>query len=209
MKKQIVKPAIGWLTLNGDALLINNINVILIGMAANIAIYKSPNPLLADVQAALDNFSAGVAAAADGGQSATSMKNNLRLILVGLVRQLANYVASACGGDMTNLLLSGFPAQKPVRQPVGPLPAPGNVTLQLGSLSGQLVAKVNPVFGAALYTWQLAAGTPNTPVVMTQTTAGRTVFSGLTPGVTYSVKVNAIGTAGPSDWSDDATQMAV
>ena len=209
MKRQIVKPSIAWLLTNGDALLINNVNVILIAMAANVAIYKTPNPTLADAQAALDNFSAAVAAAADGGQSAISKRNNLRLILVGLMRQLANYVATACGGDMTNLLLSGFPVQKPVRQPVGPLSAPSDVSLQLGSLSGQLVAKANPVFGAALYTWQLTSGTPNTPMVTVQTTAARTVFTGLTPGVTYSVTVNAIGTAGPSDWSDAATQMAV
>ena len=195
----IVKPSISWLTTDSDALLINDVNVILMAMTANVAIYKTPVPSLPDVQTASDNFSEAVAAAADGGPSATSKKNNLRLILVGLLRQLANYVSSACGGDMTNLLLSGFPAQKSVRQPVGPLSAPANVTIQLGPLSGQLVTKVNPVFGAAIYTWQLKSNTPNAPVVTAQTTAG----------VTYSVTVNAIGAAGPSDWSDAASQMAV
>jgi hypothetical protein len=209
MKAKIVKPAIGWLATSGDPLLFNNISVILLAMAANVAIYKTPTPPLADVQTALDNFSAGVAAAADGGPSATSKKNNLRLILIGLMRQLANYVASACNGDMTNLLLSGFPTQKPVRQPIGVLPAPVNVILAQGDRSGELVAKANPVFGASLYTWTLTPSTPNGAVVTVQTTAARNTFTSLTPGVTYTVAVNAIGTAGPSDWSNPASLMVI
>jgi len=205
----IIKPSTQWLNKSSDADLLNTARTTLKSLADNTGIYPAPNPALPVVQAAVDNFSAGLALAADGSRSAISAKKQLRQVLVGLLRQLANYIHTACGGSMTNLLLSGFPVQKPVRQPVGPLSAPNSVTLLLGSLSGQLVAKANPVFGAALYTWQLTSSTPNTPVLTVQTTAARTVFTGLTPGVTYSVTVNAIGTAGPSDWSDAATQMAV
>jgi len=209
MKAKIVKPAIGWLATSGDPLLFNNISVILLAMAANVAIYKTPTPPLADVQTALDNFSAGVAAAADGGPSATSKKNNLRLILIGLMRQLANYVASACNGDMTNLLLSGFPTQKPVRQPIGVLPAPSNPTLALGSLSGQLDASVNPVFGASIYNWKLTSNVAGAPVLTGQSTASAYTFSGLTPGVSYSLAVNVVGAAGPGNWSQTSAQMVV
>ena len=205
----IVKPSTQWLNKSSDANLLNTARNILKSLADNTGIYPAPNPALPVVQAAVDDFSAGLALAADGSRSAISAKKQLRQVLVGLLRQLANYIHTACGGDMTNLLLSGFPAQKPVRQPVGPLSAPNNVTLQLGSLSGQLVAKANPVFGAALYTWQLTSSTPNTPMVTVQTTAAKAVFSGLTPGVIYSVVVNAIGTAGPSDWSSAASLMCI
>jgi hypothetical protein len=109
------------------------------------------------IQTALDNFSAGLAAAADAGPSATPKKNNLRLILMGLMRQLASYVAVACKGDMTNLLLSGFPVQKPVRSPIGALPAQQNVTVTHGVISGELDVKVNPVFGASTYNWTCKA----------------------------------------------------
>jgi hypothetical protein len=97
--KKITKPATTWLTTDSDPLLINDTSVVLTAMAANTDIYKSPTPPLAEVQTAADNFAAGAAAAADGGHSAISKKNNLRLILVGLLRQLANYVASACNGS--------------------------------------------------------------------------------------------------------------
>jgi len=161
------------------------------------------------VQTALDNYTDGVAKAADGGKSATAKKNNLRLILAGLMRQLASYVATACGGDMTNLLLSGFPTQKPVRQPIGVLAAPGNLTLTQGDRSGELAARVNPVFGAALYTWTLTPATPGAVVQTVQTTATRNTFTGLTPGVSYTAVVNAIGTAGPSDWSNPASLIVI
>jgi len=42
-----------------------------------------------------------------------------------------------------------------------------------------------------------------------QTTGGRTTFSGLTPGVAYTAQVNAVGAAGPSDWSNPVSKMAV
>ena len=42
-----------------------------------------------------------------------------------------------------------------------------------------------------------------------QTTGARAEFTGLTPGQTYVVFLNAVGTAGTSDWSDGGTLMVV
>lgn len=205
----ITKPAILWLTTDSDALLINDVSVILAALANNTTIYPTPAPTLVALQAALDNFIAGVAAAADGGPSATSAKNNLRLVLVGLMRQLASYVQVACNNNMTNLLLSGFPVQKPVRQPIGVLPAPSNLTVKLGDRSGELTVKASPVFGASIYNWRLTNNTTGAVVQTAQTPSARTLFDSLTPGVVYAVTVNAVGTAGPSDWSNPISQMVV
>ena len=43
----------------------------------------------------------------------------------------------------------------------------------------------------------------------TQTTAASTTFNGLTPGTAYSVEVNVVGSAGPSDWTDPVSQIAI
>jgi hypothetical protein len=204
----IIKPSIQWLNTDSDALFINDTSVILLGMANNTSIYATPSPTLPVVQAALDDFSAGVAATADGGPSATSKKTNLRLILAGLLRQLASYVAVACKGDMTNLLLSGFPVQKPVRTPIGALPAPQNLTVTHGMLSGELDAKVNPVFGASTYNWTCTPNTPGAVQQTAQTTASSYAFNGLTPGVSYTITTNAVGAAGPSKWSSPVSQFA-
>jgi hypothetical protein len=205
----IVKPSISWISTDSDPMFINDISVILLAMTNNVAIYPSPTPTVAAIQTALNNFSAGVAATADGGPSATSKKNNLRLILTGLVRQLASYVVVACKGDMTNLILSGFPTQKPGRSPIGVLPAPQNLIVKHGKMSGNLDAKVNPVFGAATYNWTCTAATAGAVPITGQSTAANFTFSGLTPGATYTSTVNAVGSAGPSNWSNAVKQIAV
>jgi hypothetical protein len=205
----IIKPSISFLTNDSDPLLITDTQTILTSMTGN-ASFPAPDPALADVTTALNNFITALANAADGGVTLTATKNDMRATLVALLRDLANYVQVACNGDLTVLLSSGFPIQKPQRNPVGVLPAPVNLTLNLGSLSGELDAIVPPVFGASVYNWRLTA-TANPGVVLqsAQTTGGRTTFNGLTPGVVYVAQVNAVGAAGPSDWSNPVSKMAV
>ena len=42
----------------------------------------------------------------------------------GVVRELASYVQVACKGNLTVSMSSGFPIQKPVRNPIGDCPRP-------------------------------------------------------------------------------------
>jgi hypothetical protein len=205
----IVKPSISWLKTDSDLLLINDVNVVLLGMGDNVVIYPTPLPNLLSIAEALGDFSAALYAMADAGPSATMNKNNKRLILTGLVRQLASYVTVACQGDLMKLTLSGFPIQKPNRTPIGTLPAPQNLIVTHGALTGTLNAKVNPVFGAATYNWMWTANTPNAVPMTGQSTAASFIITGLTPGVTYTVLCNAVGAAGPSNWSNPVSIIAV
>jgi hypothetical protein len=41
------------------------------------------------------------------------------------------------------------------------------------------------------------------------TFAASTIIEGLIPGTQYTVQAQALGTAGPSDWSDAAALMVV
>ena len=162
------------------------------------------------VQAALTAFTAAVADAANGGVTLTAITNDKRTALVALLRELASYVQVACKGDLTVLLSSAFPIQKPQRFPIGVLPPPTGLTVALGSRSGELSAYATPVPGAAIYNWRVTTVAQPTAVVQSaQTTAASNVFDGLTPGVVYNVQANAVGSAGPSDWSDPVPQMAV
>jgi hypothetical protein len=205
----IVKPSIQFLNTDSDPLLITDTQTILTDMTGN-ASFPAPTPTLAAITTALNEFITALANAADGGLTLTSIKNDKRAALVALLRALANYVQVACNGDLTVLLSSGFPIQKPQRSPIGVLPAPVNLAVNLGALSGELDASVPPVFGASVYNWRLVAVTAPTVVLQSaQTTGGRITFSGLTPGVTYTTQVNAVGAAGPSDWSQPVSQMAV
>ena len=205
----IVKPSITFLNADSDANLVTDTGNIVASLTGN-ASYATPTPTLAAVTTALNAFSDAMAAAAGGGVVLTSEKNDRRAELVALMRNLASYVQVTCQGDLTVLLSSGFPIQKPQRNPVGTLPAPANLTVRLGVQSGALEAAVEPVFGASIYNWRLTTTTQPTVVVQSsQTTAARNTFTGLTPGVTYNAEVNVVGAAGPSNWSGPIPQMAV
>jgi hypothetical protein len=157
----------------------------------------------------LTAFEAAVAKAFNGGTADTQARDNARLILANLLRLLASYVQVTCEGDMTKLILSGFPTQKPVRTPIGVLPPPVNPVLSLGKQSGELDGSVNPLFGAYTYNWRLMPNTPGAVPLTAQSTASSFTFTNLTPGMTYTLTVNAVGAAGTSDWSNPANQMAV
>jgi hypothetical protein len=208
-KVMIIKPSIQFLNFASDAVLITTIGGILTGMTGNLH-YPTTSPALPLVQTALDEFTTSVADAVNGGLVFTATKNAKRAALVALLRQLASYVQVACKGDMTVLLTSGFPIQKPQRSPVGVLPAPGNLTVTLGARSGELNASAAPITGAAIFNWRLTtAAAPSVIVQSAQTTAASNIFDNLTPGVVYNVQANAVGSAGPSDWSDSVSHMVM
>ena len=205
----LVKPSITFLTSDTDAQLVTNTQTILQTLADNVATYAKPSPTLAVVTTALNKFITAIGAAADGGTALTLAKNAARAELVALLRLLASYVQIVCAGSMENLLLSGFPTQKSSRTPIGVLPAPSNVTVNLGVRTGELDGKTSPILGAAIYNWRLTAVGQSAPVQEVQTTAASNTFADLTPGTVYKMEVNAVGSAGPSDWSQPVSQMVV
>ncbi len=205
----IIKPSISFLNEDSDAELLARITAIANALADN-ANYPTPTPTLAVLTAANEAFATAVAEATGGGVALTAAKNEKRAALVALVRELASYIQVACKGDLSVLLTSDFPHQKPERQPVGALPPPVNLQVKLGARSGQLVTKVEPVPGASIYNWRLTqSSSPDNAVQTRQTTAARNTFTGLTPGLIYNVEVNAFGTAGPSNWAGPVKQMVV
>ncbi len=205
----VIKPSVSFLNSDSDAQLVTDTQVILQSLADNVAVYATPSPTLAVVRTSLDKYINAIAAAADGGIALTAAKKAARSELVVLLRNLASYVQVACKDSMENLLLSGFPVQKPNRIPIGVLPAPTVLNLNLGPRSGTLDAKVLALAGAAIYNWRLTATGNPVPVATAQTTAASTSFDSLTPGVIYTVEANAVGASGPSDWSQPVSQMAV
>src|SRR5438874_8135206 len=103
-----VKPAIGFLTKDGDAQLDQDTETIIASMTGN-ANFPTPSPTLTVITTALSAFTVALADAADGGVEKTAIKNAKRAELVSLLRQLSSYVFATADGDMTKLLSSGFP----------------------------------------------------------------------------------------------------
>ena len=200
--------AVSFLSQDTDAKLIVAIQGILTGMTGNAA-YPSPNPTLANITAARDSFIAAVNAAKDSRRQIV-VRNQQRVALVTLLRTLALYVQVASGGDLATLMSSGFTAQRSTKASVGPLPAPANLRLTRGRNSGQIIARCEKLKQAGAYEWRYAtAAAPAAWVELDSTFAASIILSGLVPGTQYSVQVRALGTAGPSDWSDAAMLMVV
>ena len=197
----IAKPAISWLNSDGELLLINDVTVVIESTAANVLIYKLPDPPLAEIQLDLDNYTAAVHLQ-NPSPADTLNKGNLRLVLTTKVRSLSYYVAKACNGSLANLILSGSPHQKGKGQPIGVPAQPQGLTVSHGSQLSQLVSRVGPVFGAVFYNYRLLANTPGAVPVVVQDTAATHTFAGLIAGVKYTIDVSASGSGGTlSDWS--------
>ncbi len=205
----IVKASIQWLTAMSDVSLAQNTNNVVEALTNNDN-FLSPSPTLAVISMALSEFRVAMAEAAKGGKEATAIKNAKRAALISLLRSLASYLTVTSGGDITKLLSSKFPPQKPTRSKIGDLDQPESPYLQQGTLSGQIYASIAPIYGVYVYNWRIALkSAPTVYVQMAQTTGGRIIFEDLTPGQVYLVQVNAVGSAGPSDWSNSSELMAV
>ncbi len=92
-------------------------------MTANVATFATPNPTLADVEAAKDDLGAKAVAAEAGGHALTFAKNEAEKALDQLMSQLANYVQNISGGDAGIILQSGMD----VRKEPSPVPPPEQV----------------------------------------------------------------------------------
>ena len=204
-----VKPAIGFLTKDGQGAFADRVAAILQWMTGNQS-YPNPVPALGAVQTAFDSYKVAAADAAQGGKQNTAVRDARRQELTGLLRQLASYVSATDNGNLEVLISSGFPVQKPSRTPIGPLPAPDAPVVVQGPVTGSLKATSAPVYGASSYNWSVALlATPETDVKTAQTTGARAKFTGLTPGQVYLIALNAVGTSGVSNWSDAGTLMVV
>jgi len=201
------KVAVGFLTQSKDADLIVASLRIELGMTGNAA-YPTPNPTLAALIAARNSYIAAVNAAKDS-RLGIVVRKQQRAGFTAMLRDLAHYVQVTSGGDLAILLSSGFTAQKQ-KKPVGPLPAPTDMRLNRGKTSGLLIARCSKLPQAGAYEWRYAnVATPTAWVDIEATFAARVTIEGLTPGAQYTAQARALGTAGPSDWSDTATLMVL
>jgi hypothetical protein len=205
---QIIKAAIAWLLQLPDILVCATVDVILPAMTGNEN-YPDPLPALVDVKAANDAAKAAIAAAANGGRVLTALKNVAMAQLAAVVRPLAYYVTVTANGDMAKLLSSGFPIQQPTRQRIGPLPTPSAPVATIGQMFGSFFASTVAINGAYIYNWRVAlAATPTVFVFQKQTTRADVEVTGMNRGDIYIVQVNAVGAAGPTEYSDAANITA-
>lgn len=182
------------------------------GLYGNPA-YPSPPVTQTALLTAITNFSTSIATAEMGGPADTAAKNNLREILIGLLRQLATYVQENHGNNLATLLSSGFEAASTNTTSI-PLETPSIKDI-INGISGQLILRVEPVENARGYNVRYALIGPNGapgpfigPVYFKSTR--RMEINDLTPGGNYVFEVCALGgSTGQSDWSNPVSRMSL
>ena len=182
------------------------------GLTGNAAF---PNPAV-DLTAfgnGVTTFSVATAAALDGGKNAKAVSATERKFVIQDLKALALYVESNCNDDPAILTSSGFAVRTPVKTAGQPVPAPAIKNLDYGANSGQITFTLKKVPGAKVYFLRYAAMTAGSPgpwtTVAVPNVNVKTTISGLTPGATYALQTQSLGSVGYSDWSDSTTIMCV
>ena len=175
--------------------------------------YPSPPVTQGPLQTALDNFTAAIAAQAQGGTAATAQKSNMRDALIALLRQLAGYVQANCGNNLATLLTSGFDAVRTNRAQT-PLEPPSIREITNGN-SGQLLVRVGPIKNAKCYELRYATIAPGGVLGPwlnggLYTDSRSMPINELTAGTNYQIQARAIGgSTGTSDWSAPSSHMSL
>lgn len=183
-----------------DGDLVNTSFLIIERMTENTH-FPNPNPTLAVIKQAAQEYQAALYNAAGRDQKLVSIKNDKRAVLRALLSQLAEYVSSVANGDRTVLLSSGFSLTK-AKGEVATLKAIDKLEVNTETPE-QVVVRVKKVHGAKAYIHQYTTGT----VTSESQWVSRTItepwctITGLQPGVKYAFRVIAIGPGEQSVYS--------
>jgi hypothetical protein len=129
------------------------------------------------------------------------------MVLIGLLRQEANYVQGASKNDLPTMLSSGFAVNSTNKTSL-PLDTPVILGIENG-MTTQLVLRAQGVDNARAYEAQVKNGVGGWVPAGIFTQARNIVLTGLTPGNVYSVQLRAVGgSTGYSAWTDPTSHMA-
>lgn len=170
--------------------------------------FPTPNPTTAAITAAADALEVAEAAVLNNGGRQDYLTRNERMQeLRNLLTLLGSYVQVTSGGDPEKIASTGFEVEKEAR-PIGPLPAPRNLSATAGDLRGVIDLRWDSVKGRLIYELEMrqVAVLPESWQRLALLGRNRFAAEGLTSGTEYAFRVRAIGAAGPSPDSDIAVE---
>ena len=167
--------------------------------------YTNPPIDLAIYKAGIDQFSALIVDAEDGGKKAISAKDKQRIAVIKLYTLLGHYVETACNGDLATFTTSGFtPAAARTKTAPVPLTEAKISSIDRGPNSGDAVVKPENQTGAIAfdvrYALEGAGGVLGSWTIVTITRPKKVTISGLTLLGIYHFQIRALGVLGYTDW---------
>lgn len=174
--------------------------------------FPTPQPTVAQIEAAADDLEASQAAAHAARQDAqmkTSIAHEKTDSLMGLLRQVAGYVESVAGDDETKILSAGMTMKSTATTP-STVFAPTGLSATAGEHEGEIDLSWDRTKGARSYVIE------RSPDPLTQTSwvhqgvalKSAATINGLTSGARYWFRVAAVSNNGQSGWSDPTVKMA-
>jgi hypothetical protein len=164
--------------------------------------FTTPDPALANVTAAIDDFEIMAAIALDGSKKAKSNMKESRKKLIALLRSLVLYVEKIAAGDENILISSGFEVSK------DPKASQRDAFFVLqGVDSGSVTIGCIAYPKAGAYLWFRSAGkdlpvTEKDWLFVASSTQRKMLLSNLAPGQTFWFICRAVTPQGIMEWSD-------
>lgn len=178
-----------------DPKLISRANAILQSMTGN-SNFPTPSPTLAALQTAIDDFTAALSDAENGGNYDKAVKNQKKIVLIDVLHNLGAYVLFTASGLSDPFLAaksSGFNVAKTASPKL--LGTVDNLQLSDGVNPGELVVTYNRIVGGRAVVCQYTDD-PNlgeTSWHIEVGTSSKIVLSGLQRGKKYFVRIIGIG----------------
>jgi hypothetical protein len=148
-----------------------------------------------------DDFRRSISIAGTKDRTLSSAKNDLKVEIISMMDELADYVTTVSNGDKTMLLSSGFDitGDKDLLQALPPI----EKLVVVSDQPGQATTRVRRIGGARSYVHQYTADPLSTDSVWVSetTTEPEHTFNNLKPVVRYWFRVIAIGKGKQSVYS--------
>jgi len=171
--------------------------------------YPTPPVALADFKSGIDQYSALIIDAADGGRKAKSALGKQRGVVIKMYTELGHYVEAACNDDLASFNTSGFTQAVKTKTAPQPLTEAKFSSIDRGPNSGDVVVKPENQAGAIVfdvrYALEGAGGVLGSWTIVTITRPKRVTIHGLTLAGIYQFQIRALGVLGYTDWMDTKT----
>ncbi len=184
-----------------DLELLGKVRYIITAITGNTS-FPTPEPTLAALTTQADDFEQAINDALAGGSYDKSVRDNKKLELVDSIHNLSYYVLFTAKGDRLVAESSGLPIAKDPT-PTPPLEKASALVLSDAQNAGEMQLLFTKVQGAKSYMYQISLDPADeTKWVTTYGTLRKTLFTGLTSGTKYYVRVVALGTNRQVVYSD-------
>jgi len=172
--------------------------------------FPTPPVDLAVYKSGIDQYSALIIDAQDGGKKAISAKDKQRLVVIKMYTQLGHYVEAACNDDLATFNTSGLTqVAAKVKTAPQPLTEAKFGWIDRGPNSGDVVVLPAKQTGAIVfdvrYALQGGGGALGPWTIVTVTKPRKVTISGLTVAGIYQFQIRALGVLGYTDWMDPKT----